>query len=97
MAEETLEVHEIEKIVPQKGKLRVGWAGRKYPVPVNLARVTKAYRYFMLGMITTVAASSLFTAHQSAVFTFWGGSSALLSGTLDIIFGIEPVDSKQTK
>lgn len=92
--EESVEKIEAETSETIKGKVRVlgkGWAN---PTPTKLANITKALRYFMVGCITMVSGSDLFSGGQAKIINFCLGVGILFLGAVDLGVGVEP-DKKQ--
>lgn len=67
----------------------------KKDTPTTLAILTKAARYFTVGIIGLIAASDLFTAHQSKVITLILSAFILFLGSIDLAVGVEPEDKNK--
>ena len=84
-------VHQVESTVVEKGKIKANWNPfNSNRTPTILARVTKALRYFCVGIITVTSTSNMFDASQSTRIAFWISCTILVLGAVDIVVGIEP-------
>lgn len=84
-------VHQVESTVVEKGKITANWNPfNSNKTPTILARVTKALRYFCVGIIGLTSTSNQFTASQATAIAFWLTVVFFLLGAIDIVVGIEP-------
>lgn len=84
-------VHQVESTVVEKGKIKASWNPfNSNRTPTILARVTKALRYFCVGIIGLTSTSNQFTASQATAIAFWLAVVILLLGAVDVVVGIEP-------
>lgn len=85
---------EVDVTKQQTGKITF-FSNVNYPTPTKLALITKALRYFSVGVITSIAGTDLFTAYQAKAITFGLGLFILLLGGIDIAIGVKPEEEFQ--
>lgn len=94
MPEETTPVPEgieVSKPVIEKGTVVPSF---KYPAPDRMKRVIKGLNYFIAGLVTSVAATDLFTGGQAKVICFILGVIILALGALELSTGVKPAEEK---
>lgn len=86
-----VEKHEVETTEVVKGKVKL-FGNPNNPVPVVMARIGKALRYILTGMIVSVssAPSKILSAEEATAWAWYFGIAILISGGLEIIIGVEP-------
>ncbi len=83
------EVIQVDTTKSQKGTVKF-FGNPKLKTPTILARVTKALRYFSVGIITMVSATDLFSGGEAKIINFGLGVFILLLGSVDMFVGVEP-------
>lgn len=89
---------EIEVSVPviQQGKVKfMNASGFSNPAPDKLKRVLTAIRYTLVGLITAVAGTDLFSGYQSKVITFSLGIMILACGGIELATGVKPLPEEK--
>lgn len=85
---------EIEVNTPEivKGKVEfMSSASFGNPAPDKLKRILTAIRYTLVGMITMVSGTDLFSGYQSKVISFSMGVLILICGGIELATGVKPV------
>lgn len=88
--------HEIEVPILQKGEIKfMGGGGFSNPAPDKLKRVLTAIRYTLVGFITMISGTDLFTGYQSKVISFTLGVCILLCGGIELAVGVKPLPDEK--
>lgn len=87
---------QVETTKVSTGTIRFGSKGFGNPTPTLLARITKALRYFCVGLITMISGTDIFSGVQAKLICFCLGAFILLLGGIDMAVGVEPEKLEKT-
>ena len=88
------EKDQIEVNVPvlQTGEVKfMSKSGFSNPAPDKLKRVLTAIRYTLVGVITMISGSDIFSGGQSKLISFGLGIAILICGGIELGTGVKPL------
>lgn len=99
MPEETKPIPEgvevAENVIKQGTTQLLTRAALANPAPVKMQRVIKALNYFIVGLMTTVGATDLFTGKQAKIICFILGVVVLALGATELAIGVKPAEENK--
>jgi len=88
--------HEVDVPILQKGEVKMfNKSGFTNPAPDKLKRVLTAIRYTLVGGITMIAGTDLFSGYQSKVICFILGVCILVCGGIELGVGVKPLPEEK--